>query len=87
MTSCKPISIPLEQNVKLSANEGNLVEDTTMYIHIVGNLIFMTITKAIFDLCSLSGESIHANIRKAKFGCSEVHIEVHKIYFVMWNVL
>ncbi len=28
MTGSKPISIPLEQNVKLSANEGNLVEDT-----------------------------------------------------------
>jgi len=45
MTSCKPISIPLEQNVKLSADEGDLVEDTTMYICIVGSLIYMTITR------------------------------------------
>jgi len=45
MTGCKPISIPLEQNVKLSADEGDLVEDTTMYRHIVGSLIYMTITK------------------------------------------
>jgi hypothetical protein len=45
MTSCKPISIPLEQNVKLSADEGYLVEDTTMYIRIVGSLIYMTITR------------------------------------------
>jgi hypothetical protein len=45
MTSCKPISIPLEQNVKLNANEGNLVEDTIMYRHIVGSLIYMTIAK------------------------------------------
>jgi hypothetical protein len=45
MMSCKPISIPLEQNVKLSADEGNLVEDTTMYRHIVGSLIYMTITR------------------------------------------
>jgi hypothetical protein len=45
MMSCKPISIPLEQNVKLSANEGNLVEDTTMYRRIVGSLIYMTITR------------------------------------------
>jgi hypothetical protein len=45
MTGCKPISIPLEQNVKLSANEGDLVEDTTMYRRIVGNLIYMTITR------------------------------------------
>jgi len=45
MTCCKPISIPLEQNVKLSANEGDLVEDTTIYRRTMGNLIYMTITK------------------------------------------
>jgi hypothetical protein len=45
MTGCKPISIPLEQNVKLSADEGNLVEDTTMYKRIVGSLIYMTIIR------------------------------------------
>jgi len=45
MTSCKPISIPMEQNVKLSVNEGDLVEDTTLYRHIVGSLIYMTMTR------------------------------------------
>jgi hypothetical protein len=45
MMGCKPISIPLEQNVKLSGNEGDLVEDTTMYKRIVGSLIYMTITR------------------------------------------
>jgi hypothetical protein len=37
---CEPISIPLEQNVKLSANEKDIVEDTTMYICIMGSLIY-----------------------------------------------
>ncbi len=45
MTGCKPISIPLEQNVKFNADEGDLVEDTTMYRRIVGSLIYMTITR------------------------------------------
>jgi hypothetical protein len=45
MTGYKPISIPLEQNVKLSVDEGYLVEDTTMYRCIVGSLICMTITR------------------------------------------
>ncbi len=31
--------------MKLSADEGNLVEDITMYIRIVGSLIYMTITR------------------------------------------
>ncbi len=33
------------KNVKLNVDEGDLVEDTTMYKHIVGNLIYMTITR------------------------------------------
>jgi len=45
MMSCKPISIPLEQNVKLSIDEGDILEDTTMYKRIVGSLIYMTITR------------------------------------------
>jgi hypothetical protein len=31
--------------VKLSVDEGNLVEDTTMYRRIVGSLIYRTITR------------------------------------------
>ncbi len=45
MTGCKPISIPLEQNVKLSGDEKNLGEDTIMCRRIVGSLIYMTITR------------------------------------------
>jgi hypothetical protein len=45
MMGYKPISIPLKQNVKLSVDKGDLVEDTTMYKHIVGSLIYMTITR------------------------------------------
>ncbi len=45
MMGCKPILIPLEQNVKFNADEGDLVEGTTMYRCIVGSLIYMTITR------------------------------------------
>jgi hypothetical protein len=78
MTSYKPISIPLQQNVKLCVDERDLVEDTTMYRHIMGNLIYMTITRP--DLS-------HANTTKATFGCSEAHIDIHKTYFAMWIFL
>jgi hypothetical protein len=39
--------------VKLSAYEGDLVEDTTMYKCIVGSLIYMTITR--LDLSCVGG--------------------------------
>jgi hypothetical protein len=45
MMGCKPVSIPLEQNVKSNANEGDLVEDTTMYKRIMRSLVYMTITR------------------------------------------
>jgi hypothetical protein len=45
MTSCKPTLIPLEQNVKLSVDERDLVHDTTMYMRIMGSLIHLTITR------------------------------------------
>jgi predicted RNA-binding Zn-ribbon protein involved in translation (DUF1610 family) len=43
--------------------------------------------KATFELCSSSGKSIHVNTTKATFRCNEVHTEVHKTYFIVWNFL
>jgi hypothetical protein len=45
MVGCKPISVPLDQNGKLSADAGEVLEDAIMYRKIVGNLIYMTITR------------------------------------------
>ena len=45
MMACKPMSTPLEQNMKLRADCGDEVEDITMYRKMVGSLIYMTITR------------------------------------------
>ena len=39
------VVIPLEQNVKLSADIGDEIEDPTMFRRIVGSLIYMTVTR------------------------------------------
>ncbi|MCO5562213.1 hypothetical protein L7F22_015839 [Adiantum nelumboides] len=44
MADCKPIYMPLDQNVKLRADEGQVLEDVTMYRQIVGSLIYLTIS-------------------------------------------
>jgi hypothetical protein len=87
MTGCKPISIPLGQNVKLNADEGDLVEDTTMYRRIVGNLIYMTITRPYLSYVVRVVSQFMQTPRKPTFGYSEVHTEVHKTYITMWNFL
>jgi hypothetical protein len=83
MTYCKLILIPLEQNVKLSVDESDLVENTTCTKMHSGEFYLHDHHKARFELCSWSGESIHANNTKATFGCSETHIKVHKTYFAV----
>ncbi|MDM1715268.1 hypothetical protein HX137_32195, partial [Pseudomonas sp. 165] len=45
MTGCKPMSTPLEQNVKLRADLGDELDDVTMYRKMVGSLIYLTITR------------------------------------------
>ncbi len=84
MISCKPISIPLEQNVKLSANEGDLVEDTTMYRCIVGSLIYMTITR--LDLNYVVGVVSQFMQTSQKPHLDAVK-HIYKTYLGMWNFL
>lgn len=45
MPNCKPISVPLDQNGKISANAGFVLEDATMYRKMVGSFIYVTISR------------------------------------------
>ena len=45
MADCKPISVPLDQNGKVSADVGVVLEDPTMYRKMVGGLFYATINR------------------------------------------
>ena len=66
MADCKPISMPLDQNLKLRADEGQV----TMYRKIVGSLIYLTISCPNLKLYSWLGKSIYAASQEATFGCN-----------------
>ncbi len=86
MTSCKPISIPLEQNVKLNADEGDLVEDTTMYRCIMGSLIYMTITRPYLSYAVGVVSQFMQTPRKLHLDVMR-HILRYITYFIEWNFL
>jgi len=45
MLDCKPISTPMDPNVKFQKDEGRNLEDVTMYQKMVGSLIYLTLTR------------------------------------------
>ena len=49
MTACKPIATPMEQNAKLRADVGEILEDPKMYRKIVGSLNYVALTRP--DMC------------------------------------
>ena len=45
MLSCKPVKTPMEVNLKLSKDEGELLKDASMYIRLIGRLLSLTISR------------------------------------------
>ena len=44
MIDCKPMSTPMDPNMRLQEDEGKELEDVTMHRQLVGSLIYLTLT-------------------------------------------
>ncbi|TXG48166.1 hypothetical protein EZV62_027460 [Acer yangbiense] len=42
---CKPVKTPMEPNMKLSQEDGELLDDLTVYRRMIGKLLYLTITR------------------------------------------
>ena len=45
MLGCKPVKTPMDVNLKLSKDEGELLNDAGMYRRLIGRLLFLTISR------------------------------------------
>ena len=45
LTECKPVSTPLNRNLQIDVDSGTAVVHPTKYCQLIGNLIYLTITR------------------------------------------
>ena len=50
MLDCKPISTPMDPNVRLQEDKGKDLKDVTMYRQLVGSIIYLTLTRPEFHM-------------------------------------
>ena len=61
LLDCKPLSLPVDTNIKLSEKEGALLDNPTLYRKFVGKLLYLTVSRPdISYVVHLLSQFVHA---------------------------
>ena len=69
LLGAKPLSTPMEENNELLPIIGDLLKNPSTYRRLVGQLIYLTITRPRDKLFSSHFKPVYARTKKASFGC------------------
>lgn len=68
MMDCKPSSVLMVPDIKLSKKDGQIIDDPEMYSSLVGRLVYLTITRpditfAVNKLCQYSSSPRSSHLK------------------------
>jgi len=77
LTGTNPEKFPIEQNLKLTFTDGDLLRDPTKYHKLVGRLIYLTITRPNIVYLVRALSQFIARVSQNTLGCNITISRVH----------
>ena len=76
---CKPATTPMDPNLKLSHEDGDLIDDPTRYRRLIGKLLYLTITRPDLSYSINRLSQFLANPR-----LPHLHVAIRVLQYIKW---
>ena len=78
LTGAKLEKFPMEQNLKLTLTDGDLIHDPTKYRRLFGRLIYLTVTRPNIIYSVRTFKPIYSRSSQNILGCNITDSKIHK---------
>jgi hypothetical protein len=85
LLASKLVKFPMEQNLKLSKDEGDLLSDSTSYKRLVGRPLYLTITIPEFSFFSSNIKLVYRQSMTTSSGSCSLSLEIHEKFSCSWS--